>query len=89
MGIFVTCLLSRRIRNKAERTEDYHKQAMPRKDFARSRNNTYCWLDTSNTGVSVALHNLDLTSDLLSYHSHGSKNGRQKRATKRYAAKRF
>lgn len=58
-----------------------------RKDFARSRTNIYCRLDTSNTGHSMALHNLDLNSDLISYHSQGSKNGRQEWATKRYGTK--
>lgn len=46
---------------------------MPRKDFGRSRQNTYGLMDTNDTEISMALHDLELTSDLIAYDSHHSK----------------
>lgn len=79
MGVSVTGLLSRRTQNK-----HCHMQTMPRKDFARSRQNTYCQLDSNNTEkTAMALPDLDLTSDLISYYSQHSKHGRQEGMGKR------
>lgn len=44
---------------------------MPRKDFGRSRQNTYGLMDTNNTEIST-IWILPL-SDLIAYYSHHSK----------------